>query len=70
MLKIGAYLNFIIAAGHIAALFFLDAAFRYYGIDGLYHVDVKNALKHLEAMLGGVQHAQNEHVQSALKVHA
>lgn len=35
MLKIGAYLNFIIAAGHIAALFFLDAAFRYYGIDGI-----------------------------------
>lgn len=35
MLKIGAYLNFLIAAGHVAALFFLDAAFRYYGIDGM-----------------------------------
>lgn len=35
MLKIGAYLNFLIAAGHVAALFFLDAAFRYYGIDGI-----------------------------------
>lgn len=34
-LTVGAYLNFIIAAGHIAALFFLDAAFRYYGIDGI-----------------------------------
>ena len=35
MLKMGACLNFIIAIGHIAALFFLDAAFRYYGIDGI-----------------------------------
>ena len=34
-LVIGACLNFIIAAGHVAALFFLDAAFRYYGIDGI-----------------------------------
>ena len=35
MLKIGAYLNFIIAAGHMVALFFLDTAFHYYGIDGI-----------------------------------
>lgn len=37
MLRLGAYLNFLIAAGHVAALFFLDAAFRYYGIDGIMH---------------------------------
>lgn len=35
LLYLGACLNFIIAAGHVAALFFLDAAFRYYGIDGI-----------------------------------
>lgn len=35
MLRTGAILNFIIALGHIVCLFFLDAAFQFYGIDGI-----------------------------------
>lgn len=34
MLKFGALLNFVLALGHLLCLFFLDAAFRFYGIDG------------------------------------
>lgn len=35
MLRIGAVFNFLLAAGHLAALFFLDEAFRFYEIDGI-----------------------------------
>lgn len=35
MLRVGAVLNFLLAAGHFAALFFLDEAFRFYEIDGI-----------------------------------
>lgn len=35
MLRIGAVLQFLLAAGHFAALFFLDKAFRFYEIDGI-----------------------------------
>lgn len=35
MLRIGAVFNFLLAAGHLAALFFLGEAFRFYEIDGI-----------------------------------
>lgn len=35
MLRVGAVLNFLLAAGHFAALFFLGEAFRFYEIDGI-----------------------------------
>lgn len=35
MLKAGAILNFLLAGVHLACLFFLDAAFRFYHIDGV-----------------------------------
>lgn len=35
MLRVGAVFNFLLAAGHLAALFFLDEAFRFYEIDGI-----------------------------------
>lgn len=35
MLRIGAVFNFLLAAGHFAALFFLGEAFRFYEIDGI-----------------------------------
>ena len=35
MLRVGAVFNFLLAAGHFAALFFLDKAFRFYQIDGI-----------------------------------
>lgn len=35
MLRFGAVLQFLLAAGHFAALFFLDKAFQFYEIDGI-----------------------------------
>lgn len=35
MLRLGAVMNFLLTAGHFAAIFFLDAAFRFYKIDGI-----------------------------------
>ncbi len=35
MLLLGAILNFILAVGHLICLFFLDVAFKFYGIDGM-----------------------------------
>lgn len=35
MLRVGAVLNFLLAAGHFASLFLLDKAFRFYEIDGI-----------------------------------
>lgn len=35
MLRVGAVLNFLLAAGHFAALFLLEKAFRFYEIDGI-----------------------------------
>ncbi|MCQ2063393.1 MAG: hypothetical protein MJY99_08685 [Fibrobacter sp.] len=35
MLRVGAVLNFLLAAGHFAALFLLDKAFQFYEIDGI-----------------------------------
>lgn len=35
MLLLGAILNFVLAVGHLICLFFLDVAFKFYGIDGM-----------------------------------
>ncbi len=35
LLRIGAFANFVLAAGHVVCLFFLDAAFRFYGLEDL-----------------------------------